>query len=143
MRLIVDANILFSALIRDGITRKLICNPSLSLYAPSTIMEEFLEHIEELKEKTEGDINTITDKVEELINLNIHKVPENSFLGFISQATNISPDPDDVAYIALALKLKCAIWSNDRRLRENQTSIKIYTTKDILDMIEEDSSDGE
>ena len=38
--------------------------------------------------------------------------------GKLHEADSISPDPDDVVYFALALKLNCVIWSNDKGLRE-------------------------
>ena len=41
-----------------------------------------------------------------------------SFREYMSEADSISPDPDDVQYFALALKLGCPIWSNDPHFRE-------------------------
>lgn len=44
----------------------------------------------------------------------------------------ICPDPDDVAYVALALKLKCFIWSNDRTLKKELKLIKVFNSEEIL-----------
>ena len=52
MELVVDANILFSALINEGTTRELMLNDELVLFAPEYIIDEFLEHIIELERKT-------------------------------------------------------------------------------------------
>jgi len=41
-----------------------------------------------------------------------------------------TPDPDDMAYFALALKLNCAIWSNDKKLKE-QDKVKVYNTHEL------------
>lgn len=42
----------------------------------------------------------------------------------------VSPDIDDVLYLALALKLNCPVWSNDRKLK-NQNAVRIYTQEII------------
>lgn len=39
-------------------------------------------------------------------------------------------DPDDAHLLALALKLKCPIWSNDKDFEE--TGVKVYSTLDLL-----------
>ncbi|MEK6928390.1 MAG: hypothetical protein AABW65_00335 [Nanoarchaeota archaeon] len=35
---------------------------------------------------------------------------------------------------ALALKLDCAIWSNDKKLNE-QDKVKIYSTEDLIELL--------
>ncbi len=41
MKLVVDANILFSALLRDSGTRKLLLDRRLSLFAPKFLLLEY------------------------------------------------------------------------------------------------------
>ncbi|MEK6968674.1 MAG: PIN domain-containing protein [Nanoarchaeota archaeon] len=55
---------------------------------------------------------------------------ENDLKKWYIEAKKISPDPDDVAYFALALYLGCPIWSNDKRLKE-QNKVRIITTKEL------------
>jgi predicted nucleic acid-binding protein len=38
-----------------------------------------------------------------------------------------------MVYHALALKLNCAIWTNDKKLKQ-QTKIKIYHTHELADL---------
>jgi len=57
-------------------------------------------------------------------------VPFKDIEQCLNEAEKISPDKDDVIYFALALKLNCAIWSNDKNLKE-QNRIKIYSTSDL------------
>ena len=52
MRLVVDANVLFSALIKDGKTAKIILDLGLELYAPKFVMVEFEKYKEEVLRKT-------------------------------------------------------------------------------------------
>jgi len=37
-----------------------------------------------------------------------------------------------MAYSALALKLNCAIWSNDKELKEKQDVVKIDPTSELV-----------
>ena len=58
-------------------------------------------------------------------------VPEKEYFQFMKEAEKISPDFKDIHYFALALKLKCPIWSNDKRLKE-QNQVKIVSTTELL-----------
>ena len=51
MRIIIDSNILFSALIKDSVTRKIILEYNGCFLFPYIIFEEMEEHKEELLEK--------------------------------------------------------------------------------------------
>ena len=55
--------------------------------------------------KNEEELNELL----EVLKKNITIVPLEELLPCYDEAEKISPDLDDVAYIALALKLKCAI----------------------------------
>ncbi|HIH22695.1 TPA: hypothetical protein HA238_03135 [Candidatus Micrarchaeota archaeon] len=59
-------------------------------------------------------------------------IPKDEYQEMMAFAEKITPDPKDVPYIALALKLKIPIWSNDRDLKEKQDEVKVYNTKDLL-----------
>lgn len=61
---------------------------------------------------------------------NIKTIPAKESKQFFKKAENISPDPNDFQYFALALKLDCPIWSNDKRLKE-QKFVKIYSTEEL------------
>jgi len=41
VRLVLDANILFAALIKDSLTAELIIKDELQLYAPEFLLDEF------------------------------------------------------------------------------------------------------
>jgi len=45
-------------------------------------------------------------------------VPVSEYKDFRQEAESISPDPNDMQYFALALKLCCPIWSNDKNAEE-------------------------
>jgi len=52
----------------------------------------------------------------------------------MKEADNLSPDIKDSQYFALAMKFNCSIWSNDKKLKE-QDIINIYSTSDLLKII--------
>ncbi len=132
MEIVIDANILFAALIANKTTRKLILKSELIIYSPQFIIEEFLNHLNELENKTGLNKEILKELVNEfIIKANIVIVPKSDFESFIQKAKEISPDTDDIMYFALALKFKCPIWSNDKKSKD-QNKIKIYSTEDLL-----------
>ena len=130
MKLVIDANILFSALIKDGFTVDIIVRDDIELFAPEFLFDEFLQHKEEIlyKTKRSGEkFYELFDSIKELIKI----ISEKDVKDVINEAERISPDPKDVPYIALALKLEIPIWSNDNRLKE-QGKVMVYSTEEII-----------
>ena len=130
MLLVTDANVVFAALIaRGGTFRVFVTNRILRKFrfiAPEYLFIEIHEHFDEIITKTElsqGELKAVLNFLEE----QIETIPFEEFDDVYDEAENVSPDPDDVPYFALALKMNCAIWSNDRMLRE-QNAVKVYTT---------------
>ena len=134
MELVVDANVLFSALIKEGTTRELLLSNEFVLYAPEFLLDEFLEHVGELESKTHVEKELLKEKIKELIRQSdIRVISRDEIKPFIDKAIRVSPDPDDFIYFAAALKLDCPIWSNDKKLKR-QDAVKIYSTHDLSSM---------
>jgi len=135
MELVVDANILVSGLIKDGITRELMLNNDLDLYTSDFIFIELFKHMKELAKKADMTINEFNDMAEILIvESDLKTITKDEARSFIDTANTISPDIDDALYFSVALKLNCAIWSNDKELK-NQNYVKIYSTSDLIKML--------
>ncbi len=130
MELIVDANILFAALIRASVTSDLIVKNALTLYSTEFLFSEFEKYKELIKNKTKRTEEEF-ERFMQIIEKRIKLSPNEEVRDFINKAEKISPDPKDVQYFALALKLKCGIWSNDKRLK-NQDKVNIYSTEDLV-----------
>jgi len=130
MDLVVDANALFSALIKDSTSFDILFNGKFHLFTPEYIFSEFENHKEELLEKTERTTEAFFRLVE-ILKRKIIIIPLEELVPYIDEAEKISPDPDDMEYFALALKLNCAIWSNDKKLK-NQNRIKVYSTHELV-----------
>ncbi len=128
MRLVVDANILFAALVRDGLTRQLLFEHEL--LAPTLMLREFRKHRAVLERKT-GLRDHLLD---ELLSLLI----QGSGLRFLEpsgrmlrEAERFSPDKGDVDYLALCLDEGCDLWSNDKPLR-GQARVRVWSTEELF-----------
>ena len=63
-------------------------------------------------------------------------IPQEEYELYMKEAERISPDDKDVPYLALALKLKCGLWSNDAALKK-QDKVTIHNTKEIFVLLGE------
>ncbi len=54
MKLIADANILASSLIKEGLTRKLILKEDFVLYSPDFMIQEIIAHVKNHQSQTGG-----------------------------------------------------------------------------------------
>jgi predicted nucleic acid-binding protein len=63
---------------------------------------------------------------------NIHTISVLPTEECFQRAKELSPDPKDALYFAIALKLKIGIWTNDKRLRD-QTEISILGTSELVE----------
>ena len=133
---VVDTNILIAALKKESFTRDLLFSllfKGETLISPNLALEEIKEKEEIIKSKF-----GLTD-VQLSISLGILKsliefVPEEEYGKFLKRAEEISPDPEDVPFFALALKFSCPIWSNDKRLKK-QDKILVLSTKEIVELL--------
>ncbi len=131
MELVIDANILMSALIAaEGKTYDIIFNNRIKLFSVDKLSEELEKHKAEILAKS-GLSEYDFDVFLSLISAEIEFVPYSELEKFIPEAEKITPDPNDTEYFALALKLKCAIWTNDKKLKEQDT-VKVYSTEDLV-----------
>ena len=136
MDLVVDANILFSALIKNGTTRSLMIFERFNLYSAEYLFEEFEKHIKEIRTKIKINKNELKDLLNILLlESNITFIPLNDLKPFKEKAMQISPDPKDAVYFSVALKLNCPIWSNDKKLK-NQNHVKVFSTSDLVKILQ-------
>lgn len=134
MKLVVDANVVFSALIKDSLTAELLTKLDLELHAPESLIWEFNKYHAYLLRKTSRNSNEFYKILKILMQL-INVAGNKNLINFLTKAQEISPDFGDIDYFALALKLDCPIWSNDRRLK-SQNIINVYSTQELLKIID-------
>lgn len=133
MLLVVDANIVISALIARASTLELLFSKEIELVAPDLLFTEVDKYKNLILTKSglaEEEVNTLMVSIMSKIRI----MEFFSFEGFFEKAKEISPDPEDIQYFALALKLDAAIWSNEKRLKK-QSAIKVFSTEDLVNML--------
>lgn len=132
MELVVDSNIIISAMISDSRTREILLNSSHRFYAPEFLKSEILKY-EDLIIKKSG---MEKRKFETLLNLLLEEVeilPIESYNHKIEKAEKLIGDEDikDTPFLAVALAKECKIWTDDKDLKQ-QNQIKIKTTKQLV-----------
>lgn len=139
MKIIVDSNIIISALLYNSAKRMIIVLSGLDFYYPRSSQKEISKYKKEILEKS----GITESEYEEVLNLlfkKIHIIEEDEIQNYLSEASELigNIDPKDVPFIACALAYPNSVmWSDDRHF-EKQNKIKILKQKDILDYINKD-----
>ena len=101
MQFVVDANVLFAALIKDSLTAEILLDDFILFYVPEFVFEEFCKHRSEILEKTKRSHEEF-EFAYQTLRSHINVVPKEEYEDMLKQAEKISPDPDDVPYIGRA-----------------------------------------
>ncbi|OGJ16301.1 hypothetical protein A3K74_02085, partial [Candidatus Pacearchaeota archaeon RBG_13_33_26] len=126
MKLIVDNNILFSMMKPDSVASKMFAFLNSEFIAPSFILHEFNKYNNECLKKS-GLSNKDFNKRKDEIFSRINFIEFNEYKEFIQEALEGLIDEDDAPYIALSLKIKAPVWSNDKDLKK-QEKVTILST---------------
>lgn len=130
MELVVDTNILISALIKSGKCRELIIISDFDFYAPENLITETLNHKEGIKSRSSLD-ETSFNQIIGLLSSRINIIPEKEFRKFNREASKLVKHPEDTPFIALSLSRNIPLWSDDKGLKE-QNKVKVYSTTELL-----------
>jgi predicted nucleic acid-binding protein len=137
MRLVVDANVVISAMVKRGVTFDVfLLNHVVGKFefiAPEFLMVEVEKHREELLRETKLPENEFNEATEFLIG-EIDLVPSSQFSDFLAKGKEASPHPKDFEYFALALKLGCPLFSGDPALK-HQPPVKVLSPRELLDLL--------
>ena len=134
--MVADTNILFSFFKRSSTARRIISGPEyFELYTPDFSITELKKHRGDICKKSLITPKEFAELLGDMISLFVNVVPLSEYSGFLSKAVAISPDKDDVDFFALALKLRCLIWSNELKLK-NQPAIKVMKTAEIVNLLD-------
>jgi len=133
MKLIIDTNIIISALIRDSISRRIIVKSEWKFYYPEKAFHEIEEHKNLILKKSGMKETEYIQLLSYLLN-HIIIVPENQVRNKLKEANNTMGkiDIDDVVFLATALSLQDSrIWSDDADF-DKQNKVKVLKTKDVI-----------
>lgn len=133
MKIIIDVNVLFSALIRDSTTRTILVKSGFDFYFPEPSLHKIRKYKEYILEKTglaEEEYTQLLGLLFRYIKLipieQIEKnwEPAKHIMGHI--------DEEDVTFIATALGTSDSIiWSDDTDF-DKQQKIVVFKTKNIV-----------
>ena len=136
MIIILDSNILFSALIKDSLTRKLIYGLHEDLIFPEIVLDELRKYKEELISKSM--LNEVEfDEVLSLILKYIRIIPNEQLKPHKKEAWELIKEysPEDVMFIACCLAFDNSIlWSDDKKLKR-QEKVKVLNTAEITKLL--------
>ena len=131
MKVTADANILFSALLKKGKTRKIWFNPEIELFVPLFILKEFQKYKQYLQKKSdlkEKEFNVLCEKLLSQVLF----VKDSELKPYLPAASSLLKDAKDLLYLACALKEDTIIWSEDKGFKK-QNRIKTLTTKEMAE----------
>jgi len=130
---IVDATVLFAAIIGKGKTNYLFFEDKLRLVALPYLIEEFNKNIGAIAKICGLSESEVIEEFEILKRrveiFSIYKFPDE----IQSKAEKLAPHRKDVPYFALALHLGCAIWSREENFKK-QGEVKVYFTPELVDI---------
>ncbi len=132
MKIIVDVNVILSALIKNSITRKIILNSGLVLYFPEPSLHKIRKYQNYVIKKSgmhEDEYHEILRGLFEYVRI----IPTEEIQKNWTRAKAIMEhiDPEDVVFIASAMTFNSSIiWSDDKDF-EKQKSVKIIKTHRI------------
>ena len=131
MKLVIDSNVIFSAIISPrGRTAELIFVEDLELFSARTLEREILDHKEEIIKK--ASISRVDfELLHELLLSKICFIEDEELFGFIQRAGEICPDKTDEAFFAVCLTKNLPLWSNDKKLKQ-QKVVKVISTEELV-----------
>ena len=134
-RVVIDTNILISALIKDdSVTARIIKSGIFEIYYPEDGMfdlEKYRDYI--IKKRKKALQRKSFDYALGFLLESIIVIPSSLYEDKIREAYEVMRDIDEknTPFLALALKLQCPIWSNDGDFEE-QNLVEVYKTSYIL-----------
>lgn len=134
MDLIVDTNIIISAIIKNGKIREILLKAPFSFFTPAYTFSEIDKYKFLICKKSGLTLEEFSEFLKIIFKYIIILNPI-SYYKFNNIAKKIISDYKDVPFIASALSLNCAIWTEDKDF-SYQKQIKIYNTKQIIELLE-------
>ena len=133
MIVVIDANRLFPIIIAKRLhsaSMDIFFCDETELYAPFRLLAELEKNRDEIRLKSGFSYEDFNNFVS-VVKLRIKFIPLEDFVNKVSEAEIISPHSKDIEYFALALKLNCAIWSDEKAFKK-QSKVKVFNTSELL-----------
>ena len=132
MRIVIDTNLILSAIIKNSATRHMIMALEAEFYYPDESLDEIFRNKGEVLEKagiSEEEFNKIFLTIFKYLRL----IKRIEFEKNIKKAEEIigKIHKNDVIFVAAALTKDAIIWSNDEHFKK-QNEVAVLTTKEII-----------
>lgn len=135
-KLVVETNIVYSFFWKNSPTHKLLSSLiEVDLFSPKFTLDELNKHKEEILFQSKIRTNEFNELMKSLSTL-VEFVKESEYIRFIMEAKSLFPEHlKDIDFFALALKLDCPLWSNER-LHKKQSRVNVFNTDELSEMFE-------
>ena len=143
MRIVVDSNIAFSAILNSNSKiGTIILHPKslFNFYSTHQLLEEIEAHKDKLKSLSgysEAELDQITHLITQKIRfINIKLIPHEIFRKALSLTHDV--DIDDTEFVALAEHAKAKLWTGDKKLIQGLSEKnwkKVVSTEDLFTLI--------
>src|SRR3989338_980082 len=134
MGLVLDNNVLFSIMNPKSAAAYLFSLLRADFFAPDFIKSEFDKYNKDCLSKSRLSEHEFEMRLQEAEKF-IKFIKSFEYDSQLDKAIESLPnDPKDSSYVALALSIKAAIWSNDPHLKQ-QSLVEVYSTKELIDKL--------
>jgi predicted nucleic acid-binding protein len=135
MILVLDANIVIAALLKDGKSREIIVSGKFTLVAPDFLREELDKHKDYIARKgslSKDELGLLLALLLKRIRIILRQEYERELK---SAEKLIDNDIKDAPYLACYTALKCdGVWTSDPDFNE-KPNVKIFRTEYLLSLL--------
>lgn len=133
MKLVVDTNVIMSALIKNSTTRALLLNPQHRFYLPEFAIDEIKSHNDLIISKSGLKAREI-GQIFDLLATNLEIVAIETIAPRLEEAKLAMKEIDesDAPFLALSMSIDCeGIWSNDEHFKK-QKLVRVWNTTELV-----------
>lgn len=142
MKLVVDTNIVFSAILHTegNIGDLLINSESFFDFVSPDFLRTELSRISQKLTRVSGLSNSQLQLAEEIVLSHIRFIPENQIRNSAWKAADElchDVDPGDTPFVALAKHVRCRIWSGDKfliRALSKKGYTQFHSTRELIEL---------
>lgn len=131
MQLVVDANVLISALLRDNAVREALRLTSDTVSTPRYAFEEIDAHREEISRRSDLSANELDQLLDEMEHSLINTIENERARQNMNEADREMRDidPDDSVFVSTAIEIGGTVVSNDQHFEKQKLVPHMWTSE--------------